>query len=323
MAHELEEFADGTTAFFSARKDAWHRLGTVTSDCLNADEVMQVAQLGGWDVRKEALRTDESGVIVPKRYATTRRHPKTGQREVLGNVGAVYQVVQNEQACDLLNMITDETGAHFETAGSLRGGREVFVTMKLPTAMRVAGVDDVDLYLALCTTHDASRLGRVLVSPTRVVCANTMRAAFANNLGEYTFRHSGDIIGKLTDVREALHLVPVYLDEFQAAAEAMIEQQLEWDQLKAIADQVWPLDDEDGEPAYLKRMARERDLKHLFEDAPTQENIRGTAYAGYNALVEWLDHFQPAKSEHHRAHKVLTDTTNTAAKTAAFALLAP
>jgi Domain of unknown function (DUF932) len=97
-------------------------------------------------------------------------HPTTGQREVLGTVGATYQVVQNEQACDLLNLITDETGARFETAGSLRGGREVFVTMKLPDTMRVAGVDDLDLYLAMCTSHDASRLGRVLVSPTRMVC---------------------------------------------------------------------------------------------------------------------------------------------------------
>jgi phage/plasmid-like protein (TIGR03299 family) len=293
----------------------------VTTDCLTAAEVMTVAYLGGWDVRKEGLRTIESGAVVPNRYATTRVHPKTGQREALGTVGATYQVVQNEQACDLLNLITDETGARFETAGSLRGGREVFVTMKLPDTMRVAGVDDLDLYLAMCTSHDASRLGRVLVSPTRIVCRNTLRAAFANNVGEYTFRHSGDVLGKLTDVREALHLIPVYLDQFQAAVEKMIDQQLEWEQLQAISEQLWPLGEEDNEAAYLKRMARDRDLKHLFEQAPTQEAIRGTAYAGYNALVEWLDHYQPAKSEHHRAHKVLTDGAITTAKEKAFNLL--
>jgi phage/plasmid-like protein (TIGR03299 family) len=321
LAHELEQFTDGTTAFFSARQDAWHRLGTVTTDCLTAAEVMQVAYLGGWDVRTEALQAVESGATVPGRYATTRIHPKTRQREVLGLVGSAYRVVQNEDACQLLELITDETGAKYETAGSLRGGREVFVTMRLPQTMRIAGVDEIDLYLAMCTSHDASRLGRVLVSPTRVVCANTMRAAFADNVGEYTFRHSGDILGKLQDVRDALNLVPVYLDQFQAEAEKMIEQQLEWDQLQAIAEQLWPLGNDDGEPAYLKRMARERDLKHLFEQAPTQQNIRGTALAGYNAIVEWLDHFQPARGEGHRAHKVLTDGTVTATKQKAFALL--
>lgn len=322
MSHELEQFSDGTTAFFSARQDAWHQLGTVTSECLTAAEVMQIAYLGGWDVRTEALRTVESSVPVPNRYATTRVHPKTGERETLALVGSSYRVVQNEDACQLLDLIVDETGAHYETAGSLRGGREVFVTMKLPETMRIADVDEVDLYLAMCTSHDASRLGRVLVSPTRVVCRNTLSAAVADNVGSYTFRHSGDIHGKLQDVRQALNLIPVYLDQFQAEAEKMIDRQVEWDQLQAVSEQLWPLGDDDGEATYLKRMARERDLKHLFEEASTQENIRGSAFGAYNSVVEWLDHFQPARGEGHRAHKVLTDGAVTTIKQKAFALFA-
>lgn len=321
MAHQIEQFDDGTAAFFTARQDAWHKLGTVTTGCLTAAEVMTVAHLGGWDVRKEALHTVESGAPVPNKFATTRLHPKTRRREVLGTVGNAYQVVQNEQACELLNMIVDETGAHFETAGSLRGGREVFVTMKLPHSMRVAGTDQLDLYLAMCTSHDASRLGRILVTPVRIVCANTQRAAFANNAGEYTFRHSGDILGKLADVRDALRLVPVYLDQFQEAAENMINREMEWQQLQAIAAQLWPLDDDDTENAFLKQLARERDLKYLFTESPTLEAVRGTAWAGYQAITEWLDHKQPAKSDHTRAHKVLTDPSVGNLKQRAFTLL--
>jgi phage/plasmid-like protein (TIGR03299 family) len=321
VAHEIEQFTDGTAAFFSSRMDAWHRLGTVTTGCLTAAQVMEVAYLGGWDVRKETVQTVQSAATVPNRWATTRIHPKTGRREVLGMVGKSYQVVQNEHACELLDFIVDATGAHFETAGSLRGGREVFVTMKLPDTMRIAGVDDMDLYLAMCTSHDGSRLARVLVTPVRIVCANTQAAAFANNVGEYTLRHSGDIVGKLSEVRQALGLVPVYLDQFQAEAEKMIDKQLEWDQLQRIADQLWPLDDDDTEAAFLRKMARERDLKYLFEQAPTLENIRGTAWAGYQAITEWLDHKQPARSDYHRANKVLTDGTVTAIKKRAFDLV--
>jgi phage/plasmid-like protein (TIGR03299 family) len=322
VPHELEQFDDGTAAFFSARQDAWHRLGTVTTGCLTAEQVMDVACLGGWDVRKERLQTVESGAKVPSRWATTRIHPKTGQREVLGTVGRTYQPVQNEQACRMLDLIVDETGAHYQTAGSLRGGREVFVTMKLPDSLRVAGVDELDLNLAMCTSHDASRQGRILITPVRIVCANTQRAAFANNRGEYTFRHSGDIDGKLADVREALGLVPVYLDQFQEAAERMIDQHLEWDRLQKVAEQVWPLKDDDPESAYLKHLARDRDLRRLFEESPTADTIRGTAWAGYQAITEWLDHHQPARSDHHRAHKILTDGTIPRAKETAFTLLA-
>ena len=55
MAHEIETFDDGTAAFFTARQDAWHRLGVTTRDCLTAEHVMTTARLGGWNVRTVPL----------------------------------------------------------------------------------------------------------------------------------------------------------------------------------------------------------------------------------------------------------------------------
>ena len=138
MSHEIETFADGTAAFVCAREDAWHRLGVVTRDCLTAEQVMTTARLGGWNVRTVPLSatdlTDDgvTTLAVSDHYATVRTHPVTGRPDVLGVVGSGYTVVQNEEHCELLNLLVDEAGAHFETAGSLRGGRETFVTMKLP-----------------------------------------------------------------------------------------------------------------------------------------------------------------------------------------------
>nr|WP_278045686.1 DUF932 domain-containing protein [Micromonospora kangleipakensis] len=96
---------------------------------------------------------------------------------------------------------------------------------------------------------------------------------------------------------------------------------MDWEQLQYIAGQLWPLTDDDGESAYLKKMARERSLRHLFDEADTQAAIRGTAWAGYQAITEWLDHEQPARSAHHRAHKVLSDGAAAAIKRRAFTLL--
>ena len=59
----------------------------------------------------------------------------------VGIVGTDYTVVQNEQCAEMLDRLVDEVGgAHFETAGSLRRGKSVFVTMKLPDAMEIAGI---------------------------------------------------------------------------------------------------------------------------------------------------------------------------------------
>ena len=62
------------------------------------------------------------------------------------------------ESCALLNALTDESGAHFETAGALRGGREIFVTMKLPKSMTFDGRDGsedrTDFFLAALNSHD-------------------------------------------------------------------------------------------------------------------------------------------------------------------------
>jgi len=55
----------------------------------------------------------------------------------------------------MLNKLLTSPG-HFETAGSLRGGESVFVTMKPPETMTVVGADAMDLYLAATTSHDGT-----------------------------------------------------------------------------------------------------------------------------------------------------------------------
>jgi phage/plasmid-like protein (TIGR03299 family) len=176
MAHELEQLTNGQTAFVTARVPAWHQLGTVTDDCMTAEDVMAKAFLGGWKVRKidlQGVETTPDGVTIiecPDRRMTVRTNIFTSETEYLGIVGTDYGTVQNEEAAEVLNRLVDESGAHFETAGSLRGGRMVFITMKLPTSMRIAGVDDMDLYLCATTSHDGTSALRVDASPIRVVC---------------------------------------------------------------------------------------------------------------------------------------------------------
>ena len=142
MAHQLETWSDGSASFVSARQHAWHRLGTVLPAEFDAAQAMNHARLGGWNVRKEALQTTVltgDGVTtlqVPEQFATVRTNPVTGRPDVLGVVGRGYTPIQNEAHAALLDALVDESGAHFETAGSLRCGRQVFLTMKLPIRCR-------------------------------------------------------------------------------------------------------------------------------------------------------------------------------------------
>jgi phage/plasmid-like protein (TIGR03299 family) len=327
VPHELEKLADGTTAFATARVSAWHRLGTVTQNTMKAEEIMAAAKLGDWGVRTirpvgiDIVGGVEVQIPADDKRMTVRRNPVTGETEYLGIVGTDYTVVQNEQCAEMLDRLVDQVGgAHFETAGSLRRGKSVFVTMKLPDAMEIAGVDRMDLYLIGTTSHDGTAALRVDASPIRVVCANTQRAAFESAVGHYTFRHTSNVNSQISQAREALGLMWKYVDTFEKAAERMLNEALTMREFEQVVGQVWPV--KDNAPEQTQRNAKQRlgTLKYLIREADTQKAIRGSKWAGYQAITEYLDHYQPAKNELVRANRVLTGTTGDL-KLAAFDLL--
>ena len=317
MAHEIETFDDGTAAFFTARQDAWHRLGVTTRDCLTAEQVMTTAKLGGWNVHTAPLTATDltadgvTTVGVPDHFATVRTHPQTGQPDVLGVVGSGYTVVQNEEHCELLNLLVDEAGAHFETAGSLRGGRETFVTMKLPQTVTLTGTngsDDIELYLAAMSSHDGTAAWRVIVTPVRIVCANTQRMALRQAKATYAIRHTRTAKAKIAQARQALGIVWRYAEAFESEAQQLINSTLVLDEFQAIVDKLWPTDPTDipSPRAAGIRDRRNTTLRSLFSEADTQHAIRGTRWAGLQAITEYLDHHTPARDDDVRAARVLT-----------------
>jgi phage/plasmid-like protein (TIGR03299 family) len=312
MAHELETLANGQTAFASARLSAWHRLGTVTDACMTAQEVMTKAWLGGWEVRKIALQGMEitsagvTKVDCPDKFMTVRTNPVTGATEYLGIVGEDYTTVQNEQVAEVLNLLVDESGAHFETAGSMRGGRRVFVTMKLPKTMSIAGVDNLDLYLAATTSHDGTSALRLDATPVRIVCANTQRMAYERSQGSYTFRHTSNITAKIAEAREALGLMWKHFETFEAEAEKMLNETLTMGEFEKIVAQVWPVAEDASDITRNNAKQRTATLRYLIRDADTQKPIRGTLWAGYQAITEYVDHFDKASTETVRARRAVT-----------------
>ncbi|GAA1810967.1 hypothetical protein GCM10009682_35680 [Luedemannella flava] len=326
MAHELETLANGQTAFVSARQSAWHQLGTVTSDCLTAEDAIAKALLGGWKVRKivlQGIETTPDGVNIvecPDKVMTVRTNIITQETEYLGVVGTEYAPVQNEEAAEVLNRLADESGAHFETAGSLRGGRMVFLTMKLPTAMQIAGVDDMDLYLCATTSHDGTCALRVDATPIRVVCANTQRAAIAHSRGSYTFRHTSNVRAQISQAREAMGLMWRYLDDFQTEAERMLDATLTMGQFEKIITELWPIADDASDQTKNNAKKRASTLRYLIRDADTQKAIKGTRWAGFQAVTEYIDHYAPAKDAQLRANRAVTGPI-AELKTRAFELL--
>lgn len=322
MGHNLDinTAADGTqvTNFVTARIPAWHRLGQVFTRAMTVPEAQREAHLAGWNVRKvdvvhNAVVLGEDGVttvtVTDDRNAMVLRdNPITGAVESLGVVGKGRPVMQNEEQGEFLEALLDLSGAEFiETAGALDGGRRVFHTAKMPQGITVGGTDHLDLNVAMLNSHDGSMALTALVTPVRIVCANTEAAAIRGAKQTWTRRNTTNIKSAMLEARRTLGLASEYGLVFAAEAERMIQTDLGFgtfmDMVDGIAEFTAP--EEGALPrtvaAYKTKIEKLEELWH----GPTQANIAGTHWAGYNVLTEWLDHFSPVKVKSENAEAVL------------------
>lgn len=305
MAHEIAS-TDGVHHFADsqARADgtvsAWHRLGQAVGHTMTADEALDAAHMKGWDVRTEPLtaRVEDVDLTVPDRNVVLRTNPINGATEALGVVGTRYTPFQNEETTGLLSALTDEGGAHIETIGALRDCRDTFVTMKMPNHMvftsPITGAADVtDLYISILNNHTGQAPLRALISPVRIVCANTQRMAEASAKSTVSLRHTGSPTSRLQEVRNLLGLSFAYRDTFVEQCERLIARELDTVVILDVIEDVWNVEGATTEKQAEARKATAKTVLDNYLTSPTVKPFFGTAFGAYNAVTEYLDHMAP------------------------------
>ena len=336
MPANIEEIAGGRYAMVSAREVPWHKLGTATDGALTAEEAAKLAYLADWNVRKVDIQTfrvtddpnlhmRESGIVIPGRKATVRTNPVTGEVQTLGVVGERYKVIQNEEAFAVLDAIVDEGGAHFETAGALGNGERVFMSMKMPDGITVAGEDRHDVYLLATNSHDGTSSFTVAVTPVRVVCQNTLTMALRGTKQSWSLRHTRSVQGRIQEARESLQLTFAYMDSFEAELKALLDRPMSNSEFNMFTEDMLP-DTKSKHGGWQDRVKGQRALMAgLFNFSPTNRFGRNTRYAAYNAATEYADWLMPVKGADpdgtRRAIRAMSTPTVQAFKSNALMLL--
>lgn len=313
------DITDGVVSYVGARKPAWHVLGKTFEDqeALTAHQVMTEGHLGGWNVRKIPLFADYEGnrLEVPGRSAVIRDNPVVpGRVDVLGDVGANYTPIQNETHEALLDALVDDSGAKYDTAGALDGGKRVFITMRLPGSMKVGGVggDEHENYITALNSHDGSMAFTFMVTPVRVVCGNTWNMAINNHSASFRIRHTTNSTKGITAaVAQALDLTYTYLDDFKELGDLMVQTPLSQPTFEQIIEANYGAPEDAAAAVQTRAQTKLDQMTELFADSYTNHEIGGTVWAGLNALTEWNDHYSPSRGSDRdasRAQKAVLDT---------------
>ena len=305
MAHELEiDSVTGKTTFASFREPAWHGLGTVFEEEVSTSKMLELASLDNWNVRLEEIPLPEGFSADKTNYFVARSNPfDKKQTDVLGVVGERYRTLQNEDLFAFGDNILDG-GGRWETAGSIKGGRQVFgsIALERETVLDPNGVGDkVNTYLLVNTSHDGSVAIQASITPVRVVCANTLNLAIGGGVGRnrnikqtFKIRHTQTAEGKVIAAREALGLANAYMDEFDIMAKAMIETEISKAKFDEIMLLAYPMPDKDTKGALSKWQTKTELIEDIYQ-GEFNHTIAGTAWGAFNAMTERLDWYRAGR----------------------------
>lgn len=307
MAHELQ-FVDGE-ASYAGRKPAWHKLGTVIKD-LDYATAMEKAHLSDWNVRALPFSALVGGiddttnqnaplrefvtVDAPEHQVIVRDNPANNTIESLGIVGGRYNPVQNEAAFAVAPFL-EELGAVVETAGAIREGRQVFLSMSLGNGFVIdpdgAG-DRVQGYLLLRTSHDGSIAVEAASTYVRVECANTFDLTLGRNAERaYKVRHTATAGDRLAQAQAILLRANGYGQALGELADKLYKVPMTNAEFIDIVTDIYPEpESKRGKTLWEQKVDTLGDLFSGGGDVEyTLGNVSGTAWAGANALTERID----------------------------------
>ena len=166
------------------------------------DKVLEIEKAGGFIRGKDVYHICENA------YATYR----TDHNIPLGVVKSKYTPVQNKEAFTFFDSAIGKNSAIWQTAGFFGNGERIFVSAKLPDNILVNG-DPVENYLVFTNSHDGSSGVKILFTPIRIVCQNTLNAAIRGASNYVTFRHTSNVHNKINIAQEILGITKVKIQE--------------------------------------------------------------------------------------------------------------
>lgn len=299
--------ADYFESGFCVRERSWHGKETLLAEHPETWDDARMAAGLMWEPRfTELYRKNEAGEFVQAEGAKLVERDDDGR--ALGVVSNTFELITHAEMGQIMEAFLGEPNVKFDTAGSVREGRQVYATVLLDEPYDIAG--DVDgfgdqvttlPYFAILNSHDGTGACKGLYTQVRVVCWNTVQAAAADgdrHGAQFSLRHTSGVKDRIGEARDIVA---------GARAEA-----LRW---KTIAEQLAVYKVNPGEVMqYLSEFIPEppagvtsdkvraniaadrAKFMHTLNNSATNSAMSDNALGLFNASVEYLDHVRGFKN---------------------------
>lgn len=293
MAHEID-FSNDRANIAYAGEVPWHGYGQEIAPDESIDTWREAAGLD-WEARRapSMFMPEESGDLLPAGEDVIYRSDTLAK---LGIVSPSYKIVQPADVLDFFRHYVEDLGCfEMHTVGSLREGKRIWALAKSKEGLFKIGDDEVERYLLLATSFDKTMATIVQQTSIRVVCNNTLTAAYMQGEKKVdpTVRisHHGEFTA--SKVRDRMRFDKQW-NEFTEAVTRWSERRVnkaEQDQFFADVLQLPAVPEGDLKKAAARHEKLEK-LHFLLREAPGQqlESAQDTVWGLVNAVTYMVDH---------------------------------
>lgn len=319
MAHELTTRTDGKTEMAFVGETPWHGLGQQLTPGADLDTWATAAGMD-WRVKRSKVRyfADQAGTD-QREWADNHVLLRSDTGAPLGFVSDGYKVVQPKTVLEFFRDLTENAGYHLHTAGTLFGGRKFWALAKVADSY-VTGADKIGGYLLLSTSCDGSMATECRETTIRVVCNNTLSMARGESKGVIKVGHrsifnADRVKAQMLNGADNFH---AFVELTRQLARKRVTNAMAEEFVRKLLRPAEIAGSDDA-----KRAPKgEAEILGLFRSSAiggTLLGTDGTAWGLVNAVTEYVDHKQGAKSDSHKLDRAFFGTGDDL-KTRAFEL---
>lgn len=287
----------------SAINAPWSSLGTDLPQGLSPTEILKASNLD-WEVKKQPLMIAEEtdGIFHSVRKLDSHSALiRADNDKSLGICGTRFQITQNHEAFKFFDKFCEGGQMQMHTAGSFDGGRWVWALAKVSEGFVLPGDDRVESYMLMANPHIWGEALKVMFTPIRIVCKNTLMLALKGFNSEHAFRmmhtktFNNDEIFKQAEVALGLAKEQEETHKEQALFLASHAYKSEQDQFHYFMKVLYPKAAEavaNDNLAYTELSLKVKNLLDWVDGQPGADlkSSKGTYWGLYNALTYWADH---------------------------------
>lgn len=269
---------------FDERMVPWKGFGVDVSEAKNSAEAVRLAGID-WTVCQREIIDSETGEIIPKFLANVRE----SDNRVLGIVnGPKNEVCQNIDAFEFTDKLLSEGEVVYESAGSLVGGKKVWLLAKLP-GRDILG-ESFTPYLVFTNSHDGLSSVKAAVVPVREGCNNTLNLALSTADRIWSCDHRGDLQSKLLEAASTLKFTSRYLKSLEYTFRELAKIEIDQNRLERFVSLLLPIKSEEGKKKIENTKEMRNDILNRYKFAPDLSEMGNNAYRFINAVSDFSIH---------------------------------